>query len=143
MRDAEQSLATDRTVSVQFPDRLHVPDIREAFLRQRSRVALGARHRVGLAGLGAAPEWVTYTRDTAIQISRNLEPIVAVVAPIHDATCDLPPDAEPRGSILHSQRSGKTRWVAVRKVEAGQHRLFLARKPTKNVRDLGHRPVAG
>ena len=108
MRDAEQRLATDRTVPVQFPDRLHVPYVREAFLRQVSRAALGARHRVGFAGLGQ-PQNGWHTPETrrfkSPATSNRLLPLSARSTMRPAISRQI---AEPRGSVRHSQRSGKT-----------------------------------
>ena len=138
MRNAEQCLDPDGTIPVQLPDRLHVPDVGKAFLRQIVGSAVGAGHCGGLAGPGTTPERVASTRDMAVQIGGNLKPIVAVVLTVHDPAGDFVPDAEPCWTVLHSERIGKTSRVSIREIEADQHHLSSAGELSKDFADLAH-----
>src|SRR6185436_1542061 len=72
----------------------------------------------------------------------NLEPVIAVVVPVHDAAGDLAPNAEPRGSVRESQRRGRTCRVAIREIEADQRHLFPTGEPSEDIFDLGYCSVA-
>jgi hypothetical protein len=126
VRDAKEGLAADGAIPEQLPDRLHVPDVREKFLRQVPWTTLGGGYSGGFAPMGATPERAATARNTVVQIACNLKAIIAVVVPIYDAACDLAPDAESRRSVCQSGRRGGARRVAVREIQADG--LILLRK---------------
>jgi hypothetical protein len=140
--DAKEGLAADGAIPVQLPDRLHVPDVRETFLRQVPRTDFGAGHSDGFVPLGATPERVATARNTLVQIACNLKPIIAVVVPVYDAAGDLAPDAEPRRSVSQSECRGRARRVAIREIKADQRHLFSTDEPLEDVVDIGHCPAA-
>lgn len=110
--------------------RLHVPDVREKFLRQVPWTTLGGGYSGGFAPMGATPERAATARNTVVQIACNLNRLLLFVVPIYDAACDLAPDAESRRSVCQSERRGGARRVAVREIQADQHHLFSKEEPS-------------
>ena len=131
-----------RTVPVQFPDRLHAPDVRKTFFRQVPRTALGAGHRGGFARVGhpqngwQEPETRRFrspaTSNLLLLLSSRstMRPAISRQIPGHGGVSVTPSARQIRPGTRTENRSRRAP-------------SFLVRKPTKNISDLGHRSVAG